>query len=400
MATPAQSTSVVPVITPDQARLIDAMKAKVVSVMKPKRHSDEYLLRFLKAREMNVDKASEMFITSMNWRRDNNVDQILQTFPTSPYFKTLMNYWPSTYLGELVSGYKVFYERLGDVEVKNLLRAIPLDALVSYHIYILESQERERRRQIKARGYSLPFINIQDCDGLGMKHAYTPGIEFLRSLTKIDEANYPEMVHQIFFINTPSVFNVLYKLVAPFVPQTTIDKVRLNKDELLSLLPPERVPPHLGGKATVSIKAGGPIEDKDVFNGKRLTVAAGATHLDHFFIDMPGSTLHVHFSTEGNDIGFTLLYKKTVSDEEARTLVPNKRYDSHNIAAHVEFVVQEPGVYVASWDNTFSKWTSKPLYYHIVEVTPVQQAQIIDEVLRNDPVMHNANGFLLPKANK
>lgn len=83
------------------------------------------------------------FIVPQNWRRDNNVDSILQTFPLSPYFRTLMNYWPSTYVGTFHAGYKVFYERLGYVEVKNLLRAVPLDALVSYHIYILESQERE-----------------------------------------------------------------------------------------------------------------------------------------------------------------------------------------------------------------------------------------------------------------
>jgi hypothetical protein len=257
-----------------------------------------------------------------------------------------------------------------------------------------------RRRQIKTRGYSLPFINIQDCDGLGMKHAYTPGIDFLRTLTKIDEANYPEMVHQIFFINTPGVFNVLYKLVAPFVPQTTIDKVRLNKDELISLLPPERLPPQLGGKAIVSLKTGGPIEDKDVFPGKRLTVAAGATHSEHFVVEIPGSTLHIHFSTESNDIGFSLLYKQSDKDTEARALIPTKRYDSHLIASHVEFPTQEPGIYIAHWDNTFSKWTSKNLYHHIVEVSPVQQAQIIDEVLRSDPVMHNANGFLLPKIKK
>jgi len=400
MATPAQLTPVVPIISPDEARLIEVMKGKVQAVYRPKRHHDEYLLRFLKARGMDIEKASNMFITSMNWRRDNDVDQILQTFPTSPYFKPLMNYWPSTYLGDFFSGYKVFYERLGAVEVKNLLRAVPLDALVSYHIYILESQERERRRQFKQRGYSLPFINIQDCDGLGMKHAYGPGIDFLRTLTKIDEANYPEMVHQIFFINTPSVFNVLYKLVAPFVPQSTVEKVRLNKAELVSLLPPDRLPPQLGGNATVSIKTGGPIEDKDIFNGKRLSVAAGSTHLDHFFIEMPGSTLHIHFATEGNDIGFTLLYKKDATDSESKVLVPNKRYDSHQIASHVAFVAQEPGLYVASWDNTFSKWTSKALYYHILEVTPVQQALIIDEVLRTDPVMHNANGFLLTKTNK
>lgn len=76
---------------------------------------------------------------------------MLQTFPTSPYYRTLMNYWPSTYIGQFPSGHKVFYERLGAVEVKHLLRAVPLDALVTYHIYILESQEREYVKSNVAR---------------------------------------------------------------------------------------------------------------------------------------------------------------------------------------------------------------------------------------------------------
>jgi len=360
----------------------------------------------------------------------------------SPYFKVLMNYWPSTYVGTFNSGHKVFYERLGFVEVKCLLRAIPLDALVSYHIYILESQEREyvcsllhlrfgasvrvvrcgvelliltcfasllvvlvcvfsRRRQIKTRGYSLPFINVQDCDGLGMKHAYGPGIDFLKSLTKIDEANYPEMVHQIFFINTPSVFNVLYKMLQPFIPQTTVDKVRLSKDELVSLLPPDFLPPQLGGCAVLAINNGGVIEDKDVFpEGKRVTVPAGSTHSESYTVMMPGATLHIHFSCEANDIGFSLLFKENEGDKETRVLVGTQRYDADKIASHIEYPTQEPGVYIASWDNSYSKWTSKSIFYHILEVSPIQQAQILDEVLRTDPVMGNSNGFLLPKVKK
>lgn len=347
-----------------------------------------------------------------------------------------MNYWPSAYIGEFHAGYKVFYERLGNVEVKHLLRAFPLDALVSYHIYILESQEREyvkshralilprvpallfflphfsaadpssptvassRRRQLKLRGYSLPFINVQDSEGLGMKHAYGPGIDFLKSLTKIDEANYPEMVHQIFFINTPSVFNVLYKLVQPFIPQTTIDKVRLSKDELLSLMPTKYVPTQLGGSANINIRTGGEIYDKDIFPaGVRQTVEAGKTFELEIVIEQPGSTLHVHFATESNDIGFSLLFKAKKS-QEARPLVPAKRYDSHLIASHVEIPIQEPGIYIAIWDNAFSKWTSKSLFYHLGEITPVQQAQALDEALRTDPLLWNSNGFLAPKPAK
>jgi hypothetical protein len=243
----------------------------------------------------------------------------------------------------------------------------------------------------------LPFVNVQDCDGLGMKHAYTPGIDFLKALSKIDEANYPEMVHQIFFINTPGVFSVLYKLIQPFIPASTAEKISLSKELLLSQIPAERLPPQLGGTAKVSLAKGGPIEDKDVFPGKNQTVAAGSTHQETFLVEMPGSTLHVHFSTESNDIGFSLLYKARAADKEATSLLPMKRYDSHLTAIHVEFPTQEPGIYIAHWDNTFSKWTSKQLYHHILEVTPIQQAQTIDEVLRSDPLMANSNGFLLGK---
>lgn len=258
-----------------------------------------------------------------------------------------------------------------------------------------------RRRQLKTRGYSLPFINVQDCDGLGMKHAYGPGIDFLKTLTKIDEANYPEMVHQIFFINTPSVFNVLYKIVQPFIPQTTVEKVRLSKDELVALLPPNFLPPQLGGCAVVAINNGGLIEDKDVFPaGKRITVPAGSIHQESYVVNMPGATLHVHFSSESNDIGFSLLFKEHEGDKDARMLLPTQRYDCDKVASHIEFPTQEPGIYIASWDNSYSKWTSKSLFYHILEVSPVQQAQILDEVLRDDPIMGNANGFLLPKAKK
>lgn len=44
----------------------------------PKKHADEYLLRFLKARNMDVEKASQMFMTSMvrpEWIR------FLRSFP-------------------------------------------------------------------------------------------------------------------------------------------------------------------------------------------------------------------------------------------------------------------------------------------------------------------------------
>ena len=234
------------------------------------------------------------------------------------------------------------------------------------------------------------------------KHAYGPGLDFLKALGKIDENNYPEMVQEIYFINTPGVFSIIYKMISAFIPEQTIHKLRLDKNELMSLLPPENVPPQLGGNRSVDIKKGGPIEDKDIFPGKRTPVAAGKCFNQELSIQIPGSTLHFHFSTEANDIAFALLFKSNEDPKSSppRALIPTKRYDSHSTAIHVEYSTSEPGTYIATWDNTFSKWTSKNLYYHITEVTPVQHARIADDLLKIDPVMHNSNSTLLPKIKK
>lgn len=41
---------------------------------------DEHILRFLRARDFNIDKAREMLCQSLTWRKQYQVDYILQTW--------------------------------------------------------------------------------------------------------------------------------------------------------------------------------------------------------------------------------------------------------------------------------------------------------------------------------
>jgi hypothetical protein len=41
------------------------------------RYDDYYLLRFLRARKFDMDKTILMFTTFMDWRKENDVDNIL-----------------------------------------------------------------------------------------------------------------------------------------------------------------------------------------------------------------------------------------------------------------------------------------------------------------------------------
>lgn len=44
----------------------------------PQRSSDDFLVRFLRARQLDVKKAATMYGDYVQWRRENNVDSVLQ----------------------------------------------------------------------------------------------------------------------------------------------------------------------------------------------------------------------------------------------------------------------------------------------------------------------------------
>ncbi len=54
--------------------------------------SDPILLRFLRARDFNVEKAREMLSSSLSWRKKHGVDKILSEYTLPPAVKV------STYL--------------------------------------------------------------------------------------------------------------------------------------------------------------------------------------------------------------------------------------------------------------------------------------------------------------
>lgn len=53
-------------------------------------YDDYYLLRFLRARKFDMEKTLLMFNNFMNWRKEQDVDNIL-TVRYSTYFLTLLN---------------------------------------------------------------------------------------------------------------------------------------------------------------------------------------------------------------------------------------------------------------------------------------------------------------------
>lgn len=77
----------------DQEKALDIFRAwiKETNITDHPQYDDYYLLRFLRARKFDMEKTQLMFTNFINWRRENDVDNVITVSP-SKYYKMMMLY--------------------------------------------------------------------------------------------------------------------------------------------------------------------------------------------------------------------------------------------------------------------------------------------------------------------
>ncbi|XP_025783337.1 SEC14-like protein 1 [Puma concolor] len=90
---------------------------------------DEHILRFLRARDFNIDKAREIMCQSLTWRKQHQVDYILDTW--SPP-QVLQDYYAGGWHHHDKDGRPLYVLRLGQMDTKGLVRALGEEALLRY----------------------------------------------------------------------------------------------------------------------------------------------------------------------------------------------------------------------------------------------------------------------------
>ncbi|XP_072566639.1 FYVE and coiled-coil domain-containing protein 1 isoform X2 [Paramormyrops kingsleyae] len=87
----------------------------------------------------------------------------------------------------------------------------------------------------------------------------------------------------------------------------------------------------------------------------------------------PGPTVSWVFSSEPKSIAFSVVYRE-VDDaalEQAKVLIPLTRCNSHQETIQGQLKVRRPGVYTLLFDNSYSRFISKNIFYHLTVEKPV-----------------------------
>ncbi|EPS63026.1 hypothetical protein M569_11761, partial [Genlisea aurea] len=244
-------------------RAVDAFREALVSDnLLPARFDDYHtMLRFLKARKFNTEKAKIMWANMLQWRKEFGTDTIIEDFNFTESSE-VRKFYPHGYHGTDKEGRPVYIERLGLIDIEKLLQITSLGRFVKYQVQEFEKTLSLRfpACSVAANKHIDTSTTILDVQGLGVMSLTGPVLEFIKVVQKIDNDNYPETLWRMFVVNTGPGFRLIWNIVKPLLDPDTASKIQvLGTDyqcSLLQAIDASELPEFFGGSCTCAAHGG------------------------------------------------------------------------------------------------------------------------------------------------
>ncbi|XP_062218738.1 phosphatidylinositol/phosphatidylcholine transfer protein SFH6-like isoform X2 [Phragmites australis] len=270
----------------------------------PERHDDYHMmLRFLKARKFNIEKAKHMWSEMLRWRKEFGADNIEEFDYTELH--EVVKYYPQFYHGVDKEGRPVYIELLGKVDANKLVQITTIDRYVKYHVKESERclQMRFPACSIAAKRHIDSCTAILDVQGVGLKNFSKDARELIMRLQKVNNDNYPETLYQLYIINAGKGFKILWGTIKSFLDPETASKIHVlgskYQNELLEIIDDSELPDFLGGKCRCEEYGGCPKSDKGPWKDPEIIKRILNGEANY------GRQIHSISSIEGKEVGCT-----------------------------------------------------------------------------------------------
>ncbi|KAJ9145936.1 hypothetical protein P3X46_028263 [Hevea brasiliensis] len=209
--------------------------------------SDVILLKFLRAREFKVKDAFIMIKSTIRWRKEFKIDELLDEDLGDDLDKVVFMH------GHDREGHPVCYNVYGEFQNKELYQKTFADEekRMKFLRFRIQFLERSIRKLDFSPGGISTIFQVND-----LKNSPGPGKRELRLATsqalQLLQDNYPEFVAKQVFINVPWWYLAFYTMISPFMTQRTKSKFVFagpskSAETLFKYISPEQVPIQYGG---------------------------------------------------------------------------------------------------------------------------------------------------------
>ncbi|CAL8148342.1 unnamed protein product [Orchesella dallaii] len=214
-------------ITEEEGQKIIEFRSKVEDLLQDEyTKSDLYLIRWLRARDYKLEAAETMIRNHFKWRVEKKIDALLVGSPDN-YFPKNFPHWLN---GIDVKGRPVLCIPMADWDVRKVVED---DRVGEFEDYVNRMYERVMECIQKCNERRKPdeepitqYTCIVNWDQYSVRQTSNmKAVQAMLGCASVYETHYPEILAQAFFINTNSVFQILFALMKPILAPKTLSKI-------------------------------------------------------------------------------------------------------------------------------------------------------------------------------
>ncbi|KAM3604511.1 uncharacterized protein V6R79_012195 [Siganus canaliculatus] len=215
-----------------------ALQASELSAVRS--FSDGFLIKFLRARDFDVDLSLKLLLNYQRWRRD------------CPEISSCLS--PTSVLGLLNTSYHTLLPQRDHTGSRVLVYRIgqwnPKDwsAFQVFRVSLMTSEIIAMETETQRRGVKVIF----DLQGWSLGHALQINASLARKMSSVLQDSFPLKVRGIHLVNEPMFFRPVFAMIRPFLPEKIKQRIHMHgadfQDTLSDFFSPHVLPPQYGGE--------------------------------------------------------------------------------------------------------------------------------------------------------
>ena len=189
------------------------------------KNEPDTVLKFMMA-PTGFNAAEGLFRKMLAWRKENNVDTILQDY--RPPQKLIEHAHSTILYGADKDGDPIFVERGGALDAIGILEEYGREEMIRTGIFIRELHSRgawidefEKRKGGKMKAVTV----VYDLKGLSSKHMNRKVLDLFGEMMKITQDYYPGPFKRMIIIRSPAIFPYVWAIAKNCIRKTARDKM-------------------------------------------------------------------------------------------------------------------------------------------------------------------------------
>ncbi|OBT71315.1 hypothetical protein VF21_09120 [Pseudogymnoascus sp. 05NY08] len=238
-------------LTPEQEAQVHQLRMSLEQKGFTERLDTLTLLRFLRARKFDVALAEVMFVNSEGWRKEINLDDLVQNFEYTEKAQ-IFEYYPQYYHKTDKDGRPVYIEQLGKCDLTAMNRITTQERMLQNLAVEYEKVSDPRLPACSRKSGHLleTCCTIMDLKGVGLSKISSV-YGYVKEASAMSQNHYPERLGRLYLINAPWGFSSVFSMIKSFLDPVTVEKIHVlgggYQSQLLAQVPAENLPKQFGG---------------------------------------------------------------------------------------------------------------------------------------------------------